>query len=402
MTVLTLGSLFDGVAGFPLAFSRAGVATRWVVEIDRDCRRVSARHFPEATAYGDVRECGAHNLAPVDIITFGSPCQDLSVAGRRQGLDGDRSGLFFEAVRIVRELRPAWALWENVPGALSSNGGRDFGAALDALADAGALDLCWRVLDAQWFGLAQRRRRLFLVASFRDGASAAEILFEREGDGRDSAPRRAAGEGAARGTQDGAAFGGNNTAGPIDVAAGLNAKGGSGRMDFDTEKFIATGVAHALTAVGFDASEDGTGRGTPLVPVVSGPLGGRSGEGGFRQDLDNHGAYIPVAHSIAVRGRQDGQEWELGEPEVGNALRAGDGGSSRANWALTPAMAVRRLLPVECCRLQGFPNDWLDNLQLSDSTKYSMLGNAIAIPMVEWIARRLVGANGKEEQCTTD
>src|SRR5262245_52521261 len=160
------------MGGFDLGLAAAGLACRWQVEIDPDAGEVLARHFPDTPRLGDVRDCGAHNLAPVDLICFGSPCQDLSVAGRKVGLDGARSGLFFEAARIIRELRPAYALWENVPYALSSNGGRDFGAVLDTLAECGALDIGWRLLDAQYFGLAQRRLRLFVVASFGSGAGA--------------------------------------------------------------------------------------------------------------------------------------------------------------------------------------------------------------------------------------
>src|SRR5689334_1470137 len=130
---LTHGELFAGISGFGLGFERAGIETRWAVEIDPACRRVLAHHHPDAALYDDVREVGAHNLEPVDVITFGSPCQDLSVAGKRQGFDGERSGLYFEAVRIIRELNPRYAIWENVPGAFSSAGGADFAAALAAL-----------------------------------------------------------------------------------------------------------------------------------------------------------------------------------------------------------------------------------------------------------------------------
>ena len=360
---LTLGSLFAGIGGFDLGFARAGFESAFAVEIEPDCQRVLAHHWPYTVRRRDVRGCGARNLPRVDVITFGSPCQDLSVAGRRAGIGGARSGLFFEAIRIIGELRPAVAIWENVPGALSSHGGRDFGSALDALADLGALAIGWAVLDAQWFGLAQRRRRVFVVASFTDWADPAEILSLADGLSGHPAPRREAGQGVA-----GTIGGGSGRRGwaPdtdrmtfLPYAHALTTRSGQ-RMEPTSDTFIV----HTLTREGFDASEDGAGRGTPLVP----------------------------AYSIAVRGREDGQEWELGEPEVGNALRAGDGGSSRGNWALTPQMAVRRLTPTECLRLQGFPDDWLDlDPPLSDSAKYRMVGNAVAVPVAKWLGRRIVG-----------
>lgn len=181
---LTLGSLFAGIGGFDLGFERAGFKTLWQCEIDKAAQGVLRRHFPDAKLHSDVCQVGAHNLEPVDVVTYGSPCQDLSVSGKREGLAGQRSGLFHEAVRVIRELRerygkPDIAIWENVPGAFSSNGGGDFAAVIQTLADIGARDICWRVLDSRYFGVAQRRRRVFLVADF-GGERAEQILFESE------------------------------------------------------------------------------------------------------------------------------------------------------------------------------------------------------------------------------
>lgn len=199
---LTLGSLFDGIGGFPYAASFYGIRALWASEIVPECVSVTRRHFPDMAHVGDITKLDGHTLPPVDIITFGSPCQDLSVAsGRRLGLAGERSGLFLEAIRIIREMQeatngeyPKFALWENVPGALSSSGRRDFKAVLEAFteteipmpcsgqwANAGmvrgrGVDLAWCVYDAQYFGTAQRRRRIFLVADFRT-ERAGEILF---------------------------------------------------------------------------------------------------------------------------------------------------------------------------------------------------------------------------------
>ena len=199
---LTLGSLFDGIGGFPYAASFYGIRPLWASEIIPECISVTQKHFPEMEHVGDITKLYGGTLPPVDIITFGSPCQDLSVAsGKRLGLAGERSGLFLEAVRIIREMQeatngeyPKFALWENVPGALSSSSRRDFKAVLEAFTDAEVpmpgsgrwanagmvrgrgVDLAWCVYDAQYFGTAQRRRRIFLIADFR-GERAGEILF---------------------------------------------------------------------------------------------------------------------------------------------------------------------------------------------------------------------------------
>lgn len=199
---LTLGSLFDGIGGFPYAASFYGIRPLWASEIVPECVSVTKKHFPDMEHVGDITKLHGCALPPVDIITFGSPCQDLSVAsGKRLGLAGERSGLFLEAIRIIREMQeatngeyPKFALWENVPGALSSSSRRDFKAVLEAFTDtevpmpgsgrwanAGmvrgrGVDLAWCVYDAQYFGTAQRRRRIFLVADFR-GERSGEILF---------------------------------------------------------------------------------------------------------------------------------------------------------------------------------------------------------------------------------
>ena len=198
---LTLGSLFDGIGGFPYAASFYGIRPLWASEIVPECVAVTRRHFPDMAHLGDITQLHGGMIPPVDILTFGSPCQGLSLAGRRLGLADERSGLFMEAIRIIREMQeathgkyPQFAIFENVPGALSSNGRRDYQAVLEAFtgakvsmpksgrwANAGmargrGVDLAWIIYDAQHFGTAQRRRRLFLVADFR-GKRAGEKLF---------------------------------------------------------------------------------------------------------------------------------------------------------------------------------------------------------------------------------
>ena len=196
---MTLGSICDGIGGWQLAAVRADIEPVWSSEIDKFCMSVTARHFPKTIQLGDVTKI--KDAPKVDIITAGTPCQSLSIAGRREGLKGE-SGLFFSAIKLVRRINPEFFVWENVPGAFSSNGGNDFRTVLEEIleepvplprhwANAGMVDgrncqLCWRILDSQYWGVPQRRRRIFLVADFA-GRRAAKILFERESMSRNSA-----------------------------------------------------------------------------------------------------------------------------------------------------------------------------------------------------------------------
>lgn len=204
---LTLGSLFDGSGGFPLGGLMCGIKPIWASEIEPFAIRVTTKRLPFMKHLGDINAVNGPQIDPVDIITFGSPCKDMSIAGKREGLDGSRSGLFYEAIRVIKEMRqktngkyPRYCLWENVPGALSSNKGEDFKNVLESIcqikenvsvpkpekwSNAGKIvgdnfSLAWRVLDARYFGVPQRRKRIYLVADF-DGDSAGKILFESEG-----------------------------------------------------------------------------------------------------------------------------------------------------------------------------------------------------------------------------
>lgn len=167
----TLGSLFAGIGGFDVGFENAGYRTAWQVELNPTNRAVLADRFPHATQHTDVRHCGAHNLSPIDVLTAGFPCQDISLAGSREGnqatgLRGKRSGLFWEVIRILKETQPRWVVLENVVNLLAVNDSQDFETVIRALADSGYVGY-WRVLNAQYFGVPQQRRRIFLVAGYR-------------------------------------------------------------------------------------------------------------------------------------------------------------------------------------------------------------------------------------------
>ena len=254
---LTLGSLFDGSGGFPLAGILAGVTPVWASEIEPFAIRVTTRRLPQVRHYGDVSSVSGAELPPVDIITFGSPCQDMSIAGKRSGLDGSRSSLFYEAIRIVKEMRcatngekPRFIVWENVPGAFSSNKGADFKAVLESVigvaepcAEVPAPDqkgwpdadyylgdgwsVAYRVLDAQGWGVPQRRKRIYLVADFA-GQSAPKVLFESEGVSGYSAAGFRAWQRAASGAEGGAGAAGGS-GGAVRSGGGivLNDQGGA-------------------------------------------------------------------------------------------------------------------------------------------------------------------------------
>ena len=385
-------SLFDGCHMFGHALRNVGAECVGTSEIDKHAAAVTAYHYPKTPALGDVRNV---ETTRADLIVAGFPCQDLSVAGDRRGLAGERSGLFWEIVRIARASTPRWILLENVPGLLSSNGGRDMGTVVGALGQLG-YGWAYRVFDAQHFGVPQRRRRVFIVGYLGDSRRAAKVLFELESVRGDSAPGREAGAGSAGGVGVGVSVGGQ--------------------------------ISHTLTGEGFDASEDGTGRGTSIVADLvqmtsatnrSNPQPGdpaptmatssrltafnwRGDDYAPRDqppclDADCSGS---IALAVSLRGRDGGSVAEVGGT-VSHALRASQGGGDKPH-AMTGG-GVRRLMPVECERLQGLPDDWTKHgrkpdgttYDQSDSARYRMIGNGGAVPVVEWIGRRIMGQEAR-------
>ena len=326
---MTLGSLFDGIGGFPLAAARAGIRPVWASEIEKAPISITKRHFPEMEHLGDITKISGAGIGPVDIITFGSPCQDLSVCGRRAGLRGSRSGLFLEAVRIIREMRvatnntrPAGIVWENVPGAFGTNNGKDFQTVIEEIAGlaekgvsipgppggwmaAGAVmgngwSLAWRTLDARYRGVPQGRRRIFLVADFA-GGRAGEILFKPEGGPGDY--------------QDG----------------GEKREGNAGNAEI--------GVA--------------------------------------QYPLTDSGAVPFVCKGFGIYARED----------VGRTLLAHQDNL----WGdlIVTSNSVRGLTPTECERLQGYPDGWTayghDGREISDGQRFRALGNSVAVPCVQFV-----------------
>ena len=371
------GTLFSGIGAPECA--GPGIDWRWAAEIDPFAAAVHRTHFPDVPNLGDVTTVDWRGVEDVDALVFGSPCQSFSVAGRRGGLDDPRGNLALVALEIVERVHPRWFVFENVPGLLSSGSGWDFATFLGKMERLGYCG-AWRILDAQHFGVPQRRRRLFLVGYLGDWRPAAAVLLEPESLRGCPAPRRqtpkapagtAAGGARNRGgtsLDDGAliAFGGNNTSGPIQVATAVNAHGGPhGRLDFESETFIV----HALRGEGFDGSEDGTGRGTPLVPVMA-----------FSGKNDGADARIDLAPTLRAM------------PHAGSHANAG------GQVAVTVGTGVRRLIPRECERLMGFPDDWTlipwRGRPAPDGKRYKALGNSMAVPVIGWVLERLMKVDG--------
>ncbi len=399
-------SLFSGGGGLDLGLETAGAQVAAMCEIDPHAASVLRHHWPDTPVHDDVTTLNPEDFrGRIDLVAGGSPCQDLSVAGRRGGLDGARSGLFWHQCRIADSVHAKWVLWENVAGALSSNDGADFAAVLwgltGALPDvpdggwrtAGVVvgpkrTAVWRMLDARWFGVAQRRRRVFVVAGPR-GACGPEVLLEPEGLRGNPEPSREAWSGVAALTARGVGTCGADDnqaqAGHLipELANTLTARDGKGaptRIDAGEGNLIP-----ALVPIGFGWS-NAAAQGDDVV---------MDGIASLRTKMQP-----AVAYPLAMRGREDGAELEMGEPNVYNALRAGNGGSSRANTVLTPTLAVRRLTPVECERLMGWPDDWTRwgvtatgaVVELADSHRYRICGNGVVSPVAAWIGRRIVEA----------
>lgn len=416
------GSLFAGVGGFDIGFERAGMSLAWHAEIEPHASAVLRYRWPDVPNLGDVTKIDGAAIQPVDVICGGFPCQDLSVAGKRAGFTGKRSVLAFEFLRIVAEMReatngraPTFVVLENVPGLFSSSGGRDFAALLDALGELGPMDVAWRVLDSRYFGVAQRRRRVFVVVDFR-GERCDEILTLTEGlRGHPAAGRPAR----------------------KDVAGTLG--DGSSRRGWSDQNIGQPGmlVAHTLRADGFDPSEDGTGRGTPIVAIAfhenqrgevttsktAGALkigGGKPGQGypAVAFNWQNGGGYgkahdglgvsedhtPPISRSqvaavaFTVSAQSNGFAWESPvAPTLGTHPQSD---TSQRRTGIRTASGVRRLTPRECERLQGFPDDWTAQgtkpngtvYALSDGPRYKCMGNAVTVNVAEWIGRKMVAA----------
>lgn len=469
--MLTLGSLFDGAGTFPFAAQQCGVKAVWASEIESFPIEVTKKRFPEMKHLGDITKVDGAEIEPVDIVTFGSPCQDLSVAGKRAGLDGERSGLFMEAVRIIKEMGcktngryPSIAIWENVPGAFSSNKGEDFRTVLEELCkikrsdtlipkppkrggrnawnDAGLIvgdgfSIAWRVLDAQFWGVPQRRRRIFLVADFR-GQCAGEILFEREGLSRSFAESRKAWKGIthslacgsdakvwdARGNGDGRTcptITGDHNNRITDYTTLLvreryGCEGGgkgvliqenkSGTISCNNDQFLVItdadlynqahsgnivnclnvddiGEARANEIIVMATQQGGAEIGHDLCPTIT-AAAGTSG---------NNQPVICYALDRSSFNQGINAQYDIGIDDSGIAqtlVAKGPGAVCSIVCLGKVEVDLRRPTPTECGRLQGMPDWWCEDVPHSDSAEYKMWGNGMALPCVLYVMENVV------------
>lgn len=421
---MRVGSLFSGIGGLDAGLARAGLTVAWHAESDEYRRAVLAHRFLQHEAiYADVHDVSA-DAPPIDLLAFGFPCQDVSVAGRRAGLAGKRTGLFWEAIRVANDLRPRWLLAENVPGLLTSNRGEDFASCLEALTgyrpdvpgrwrSSGKCSgprgsAVWRVLDSRYFGVAQRRRRVFVVVRV-GGDCPPAVLLERQSVHGDSPPRRNARTDAAADAQCGTT--GDRVG--VDYVGTLGGRRGPGAGEAAAGHLVPD-VAHALTtsstrndpngqtfvAYGVQPQAGGSAfrtvhrrHGDDVAHTMRSPKGGGAG-----------GGAIPMA--FIERAHLDGGS-DLREQDYVTALAKGGGKPGQGYAAARVGGRVRKLTPRECERLQGLPDDWtlIDWLgkPAPDSRRYAALGDAVTANVAEWIGRRILVIDDhtyhEEESC---
>lgn len=412
---MNYATVCSGIEAPSMAWHSLDWAPQFFSEIEPFPKAVLAHRYPDVPDYGDMtkfKEWPDHDLR---LICAGTPCQAFSVAGLRKGLDDPRGNLTLTFLGIVDRYRPEWVVWENVPGVLSIDGGRVFGAFLGGLGQLG-YGFAYRVLDAQYFGVPQRRRRVFVVASSRGWQRAAAVLFERESLLRDPAPSRRTGQ---------------------RVTPPVTASLESGSPGRHKDEHITT-VSTRSEASGHARPGDNIQSVDYLIPDVANTLGGASQSGGFRTtDLDNQGAFIPeIANPLTARMHKgvnttmdEGQTMLAFKPshftrgkdgggqvavafqsnyqgkdslgiDVCGTIRTGSGGKHGKPPAVSTATQVRCLTPRECERLHGFPDDftaipWRGKPaeQCPDGPRYKALGNSMAVPVMAWIGRRICMVN---------
>lgn len=407
-------SICSGIEAATCAWHSLGWEAAGFAEIDGFASACLAARWPGVPNFGDFTAIEKSDVGPIDVLVGGTPCQSFSIAGLREGLRNKRGNLALEYFRLASRTKPRWLLWENVPGVLSSNGGRDFGAILGAMVECG-YGFAYRVLDAQYFGVPQRRRRVFLVGYLGNWRPAAAVLFERQSLRWNSPPRRDAKEDLA-GTFGARAQSGGGLGTDFDLAGGLQAsRGGADENDARDGRLVAHTVATLDASYGRlqgCSGQDAKHGHSHLVPIAF----------HARQDPDSGAVTHPVdtysqslAVAVSLRGREGGATAELGG-DVMPALSTGGGGDKAHTLVNT---TVRRLTPRECERLQGFKDDYTripirryagrptskhfarypdhydrqpDGSYIrhaADGPRYRALGNSMAVPCMSWLGERI-------------
>ncbi|MBR7747434.1 DNA cytosine methyltransferase [Undibacterium baiyunense] len=383
-------SVCSGIEAATVAWHSLGWTPVAFSEIEKFPSQVLSHHYPTVPNLGDMTKFKEWNLGAIDLLVGGTPCQSFSVAGLRKGLDDPRGNLMLTYLAIAEQFKPKWLVWENVPGVLSSNGGKDFGSLLGGLAELG-YGFAYRILDAQYFGVPQRRRRVFVVGCLGDWRAAAAVLFERHSLQGNSAPQREAGkgvagtiskcsfDGGAGGRPEGAAAGHFQVVGTLGARTGLSigaqdAACGHMIATFDRQSSGEYGTAKIASTV---SARDYKGA-ADLVTYETVPTLTSNGDAhsGFR---DEHG--LGVGWSEELTASVD---------LAGTLQRGGNGG--RHDGVMVHSQ-VRRLTPRECERLQGFPDDYtlipVGKRIAADGPRYKALGNSMAVPVMHWIGDRI-------------
>lgn len=401
-------SVFSGIEAASVAFRPLCWEPVAFSEVDEFPSAVLAHRFPFVPNFGDITKADWKPYrGKADLVVGGSPCQSFSIAGKREGLKGE-SGLMYEFIRCVREVRPRWLLWENVPGALTSERGAAFGQLLHELADGGGYGLAWRVLDAQFFGVAQRRRRIFLVGRAGDGfREACQVLFEPDcvpGNSASSKAKRAeltarAGNGAqSAGFGDPAATSGS-IGYQLEQAQTLRA--GSNKASTGCVLSVAANQRGEVRLDGTDGQTVGAIPATRSGKQFQGVLCMASGQANAEVGEDvgttlSARQYKDPPITMVTRcGCEGGGKGALTSEDVSLTL------STRNEQSLFdpndgPRYVVRRLTPVECERLQGFPDNWTrvpyrgrSSEECPDGPRYKAIGNSMAVPVMRWIGKRM-------------
>ena len=376
------GSVCSGVEAATVAWHGLGWEPQWFSEIEKFPSEVLQHHYPDVPNLGDMTKFMEWpSDRSIDLLVGGTPCQSFSVAGLRKGLDDPRGNLMLTYLAIAAQYQPQWLVWENVPGVLSSNRGRDFGTFLGALGKLG-YGFAYRVLDAQYFGVAQRRRRVFVVGYLGDWRRAAAVLFERESMSGHPAPSRETGQKVAPTVTQGAPFSrtGNDRveaeAYVPDGPAKCLTSGVGQRYDFETENFPIVFGAQNSARQGDSVSEHVT----PTLDKSKTP---------------------PLAWTASAMANS--YAWERDVYPTLNAQVPND--TSNIQYGIRQDMMVRRLTPIECERLQGFPDNytqipWRNKgaEDCPDGPRYKAMGNSMAVPVMRWIGERINMVNSIGEK----
>ena len=398
------GSVCSGVEAATAAWHPLGWTPQWFSEIEKFPSAVLAHHYPDVPNLGDMTKFKEWPIdKSIDLLVGGTPCQSFSVAGLRKGLDDPRGNLMLTYLAIAAQYQPKWLVWENVPGVLSSQRGRDFGTFLGALGELG-YGFAYRMLDAQYFNVAQRRKRVFVVGYLGDWRRAAAVLFERESLSGNPAPSREAGKKAAPTVTQGAPFsrtGNERVETEALVAKCLTARGaGAGNLDPETRNtlpiaFGAQNSANQGDSVSTEVTPTLDKSKTPAVAIQNATRGASQNGLGITTDGPMYTLDVGSQHAVAF------DAYNQTTSDKAAALRTAAGGVYD-NTVMTSQ--VRRLTPTECERLQGFPDNftqipWRNKAaeDCPDGPRYKAMGNSMAVPVMRWIGERIDAVEGIDQ-----